>query len=154
MLAARHGQSACPVLIPEHWGPEGREAIRRRRRQYPMIAALAIAALAILPLVAYVATVSNAAHIGYHILQDTQDIAALQTDHERLQAIASSLRAPARIERLATTRLGLRPPSANQIATLPLPERAAVETPGSVGVSHRLGAYLHENEAAAARLTR
>ena len=107
-----------------------------------MIAALTIAALAILPLVAYVAAVSNAAHIGYHILQDSQDIAALQTDHERLQAIASSLRAPDRIERLATTRLGLRPPGAGQIASLSVsdarrPRTTPAVRPGCGSVSTR-----------------
>ena len=153
MRAARHGHSACPVLIPEHWGPEGREAIRRRRRQYPMIAALTIAALAILPLVAYIAAVSNAAHIGYHILEDTQDITALQTDHERLQAIASSLRAPDRIEHLATSRLGLHPPGPGQIAPLPLPDRAA-EVRGPFGLWERLDAYLHGSDLTAAPLTR
>jgi len=120
-----------------------------------MIAALTIAALAILPLVAYVAAVSNAAHIGYHILQDSQDIAALQTDHERLQAIASSLRAPDRIERLATTRLGLRPPGAGQIASLSVSELGtADDARGPSGLWQRLDAYLHRNEAAAAPLTR
>jgi len=119
-----------------------------------MLAALTIASLAILPLVAYVAAVSNAAHIGYHILQETQDVAVLQTDHERLQAIASSLRAPDRIERLATTRLGLRPPGAGQIASLSVSPLGAADDAHVSGLWQRLGAYFHRNEAAAAPLTR
>jgi len=113
------------------------------------------AALALLPFVAYVAVVSNAARIGYHILQTSQDITALETEHERLQAIASSLRAPDRIERLATTRLGLQTPGAGQIASLPLSSlRAAADARGAPGLWQRLGAYFHGNEAVAAPLAR
>jgi cell division protein FtsL len=120
-----------------------------------MAAALTIAALAILPLVAYVAAVTNAAHIGYRILQETQDVAALQTDHERLRAIASSLRAPARIDRLARTRLGLQPPGAGQLASLTLPQLDADRGGGGMpDVWQRIGAYFHRSEAAAAPLAR
>jgi len=151
MLALRQADTTSPVVLPEHWGLGGREATRRRRRRYPVIAALMIAALALLPFVAYVAVVSNAARIGYHILQTSQDIAALETDHERLQAIASSLRAPDRIEQLATTRLGLQAPGAGQIASLAVaPLRVDADTRGTPGVWQRLGAYFHRNEAVAA----
>ncbi len=120
-----------------------------------MLAALTIAALAVLPFIAYVAAVSNAARIGYQILKETQDIAALETDHERLQAIASSLRAPDRIERLATTRLGLRAPGAGQIAALELPAPATDRKPrGGPGLWQRLGEYFHRSEAQAAPLPR
>src|SRR5579875_3562590 len=98
-----------PVLPGELWVPEGKGATRRRRRRSPIFVALAIAALIVLPLLAYIATVSNAARIGYHILQLNRDIAVLESDHERLQAIASSLRSPDRLERVAESRLGLRP---------------------------------------------
>ncbi len=134
-----------------------------------MLSALTVAALAVLPFIAYIAAVSNTTHTGYHILQLNQDIAALQTDHERLQAIASRLRAPDRIERLAASRLGLRAPGAGQIAALELlptsiraglglvptawaksarePERAGP------GLWQRLGAYVHGSEAQAAPLS-
>jgi len=113
------------------------------------------AALALLPFVAYVAVVSNAARIGYHILQTSQDITALETEHERLQAIASSLRAPDRIERLATTRLALQTPGAGQIASLSVSDLGtADDARGPSGLWQRLDAYLHRNEAAAAPLTR
>jgi len=116
-----------------------------------MISALTIAALAVLPFIAYVAAVSSAAHIGYQILHLTQDIAALETDHERLQAIASSLRAPARIEHLAKTRLGLQTPGAGQIASLVLlrPEERQGSRP-QPGFWQRLGAFFYRSEAAAA----
>ena len=141
-----------PVLLPESWA-EGGEATRRRRRRYPVVAALTIAALAVLPFIAYVAAVSNAAHIGYQILHLTHDIAALQTDHERLQATASSLRAPDRIERLAVTRLGLRSPGAHQIAAIRLPRAAAAAgrpDDHRAGLWQRLGAYFKHSEAQAA----
>jgi len=120
-----------------------------------MLSALTIAALAVLPSIAYVAAVSNAARIGYHILQLNQDLAALETDHERLQAIASSLRAPDRIERLATSRLGLHAPGAGQIAALELlPLVPRREERGRPGLWQRLGAYFHRSEAQAAPLPR
>ncbi len=150
MLATRT-QTRSLVLFPEHWGPKGEEATRRRRRRYPILSALTIAALSLLPFIAYVAAVSNAARIGYRILHETQDIAALETDHERLQAIASSLRAPDRIERQAMARLGLRSPGPGQIAALDLPPVAALRRAhDEPGFWERLGAYFSGHEAHAA----
>ncbi|HLW46438.1 MAG TPA: hypothetical protein VKW09_01560 [bacterium] len=162
MLAVEKQCRVYPVLLPESWA-EGGEATRRRRRRYPVVSALTIAAFAVLPFIAYVAAVSNAAHIGYQILHLSQDIAALETDHERLQATASSLKAPSRIEQLASSRLGLRSPGARQIAAIHLP-RAASEgaaVPGQdvsrpdldgrqAGFWQRLGAYFTRSEAQAA----
>jgi hypothetical protein len=105
----------------------------------------------VLPFLAYIAATSNAAHIGYRILQLTQDIAALESEHERLQAIASSLRAPDRIEQLAMTRLGLQAPRAGQIAALPLPQIASRRVPSTQpGWWERMGAYFHRSAAAPA----
>jgi cell division protein FtsL len=149
--AARERETSSPVLIGEHWGPRGKEATRRRRRRSPVLFVLTIAAVTVLPFLAYIAATSNAARIGYRILQLDTDIAALESEHERLQAIASSLRAPDRIERLATDRLGLEAPRAGQIAALPLPDlpsrRAVSPAPGWWA---RIGEYLHRSEAAAA----
>ena len=142
-----------PVLLPESWA-EGGEATRRRRRRYPVVSALTVAALAVLPFIAYVAAVSNAAHIGYQILHLSQDIAALETDHERLQATASSLRAPDRIERLAVTRLGLRSPGAHQIAAIRLSRTAVRPDDHRAGLWQRLGAYFNRSEAQAAPVPR
>lgn len=119
-----------------------------------MLSALTIAALAVLPFIAYVAAVSNAARIGYHILQLNQDIAALDTDRERLQAIASSLGAPDRIERVAAARLGLRAPGAGQIAALELPPMSARREERGPGLWQRLSAYFRRSEAQAAPLIR
>ncbi len=154
MLAVEARETTYPVFVPEHWGPGGGKATRRRRRRYPTLSALTIAALAVLPFIAYVAAVSNAARIGYHILQLNQDIAALETDHERLQAIASSLRAPDRIERLAAARLGLRAPGAGQIAALELLPTSARRPERGPGLWQRLGAYFHRSEAQAATPSR
>jgi cell division protein FtsL len=160
MLAVEKQCRVYPVLLPESWA-EGGEATRRRRRRYPVVSALTIAAFAILPFIAYVAAVSNAAHIGYQILHLSQDVAALEMDHERLQATASSLRAPNRIERLAAVRLGLRSPGPKQIAAIHLPHAAseAAVVPGEdgsrpeerrAGFWQRLGAYFTRSEAQAA----
>lgn len=149
MLALERQHRVYPVLLPESWA-EGGEATRRRRRRYPVVSALTIAALAVLPFIAYIAAVSNAAHIGYQILHLSKDIAALETDHERLQATASSLRAPDRIERLAVTRLGLRSPGAHQIAAIRLPRIAVRADDRRSGLWQRFGAYFHRSEAQAA----
>jgi cell division protein FtsL len=162
MLALKTQRTDYPVLFPvraghagiagsELWGPEGREATRRRRRRYPVLSALTVAAFVVLPFILYVAAVSNAAHIGYRILKLNQDIAGLQTDHERLQAIASSLRAPDRIERLAAERLGLRTPGPGQTAALELPSTSVrARMTAGPGLWQRLGAYFHGSEAQAA----
>ena len=151
MMALRQAQTATPVLVSEPWGLRGREATRRRRRRYPTISTLMTTTLIVLPIVAYVAASSNAARIGYRILQENQEIAALQTDHERLQAIASSLRAPERIEHLAVTRLGLQPPNADQIASLSVPAPALRrDAERSPGLWQRIAGYFHRNEAVAA----
>jgi cell division protein FtsL len=149
MLALEKQHRVYPVLLPESWA-EGGEATRRRRRRYPVVSALTVAALAVLPFIAYVAAVSNAAHIGYQTLHLSQDIAALETDHERLQAVASSLRAPGRIERLAVTRLGLRSPGAHQIAAIRLQHTAARPADHRAGLWQRVGAYFSRSEAQAA----
>lgn len=162
MLAAQTQSRVYPVLLPESWA-EGGEATRRRRRRYPVVSALTLAALATLPFIAYIAAVSNAAHIGYQILHLSQDITVLQSDHERLQATASSLRAPSRIERIAAVRLGLRSPGAGQIAAIHLPHNAlAAALSSGAGGSRsdpdggrasfwqRLGAYFTRSEAQAA----
>jgi hypothetical protein len=131
--SARQRDISAPVLIPEQWGSRGKEATRRRRKRSP------------------VAAVSNAAHIGYRILQLNQDLAALETEHERLHAIASSLRAPDRIERLAIERLGLVTPRAEQITVLSLPTIASRQAPPKPpGLWERFGGYFHRSEAAAA----
>jgi cell division protein FtsL len=161
VLAVAKQHRVYPVLLPESWA-EGGEATRRRRRRYPVVSALTIAALAVLPFIAYVAAVSNAAHIGYQILHLSKDIAALETDHERLQATASSLRAPDRIERLAVTRLGLHSPGAHQIAAIRLPQTAAGRPASDAvrpddhraGLWQRLGAYFNRSEAQAAPVPR
>jgi len=150
VLAVEKQHRVYPVLLPESWA-EGGEATRRRRRRYPVISALTIAAFAVLPFIAYVAAVSNAAHIGYQILHLSKDIAALETDHERLQASASSLRAPDRIERLAVTRLGLRSPGAHQIAAIRLSRHSGIRPDDHrAGLWQRLGAYFNRSEAQAA----
>ena len=149
--AAQRSHDSSPVLLPERWGNRGKEATRRRRRRSPVIIVLIVAALTVLPFIAYITSITNAAHIGYHILRLTQDIAALDSEHERLQAIASSLRAPDRLEHLAIARLGLQAPRAGQIAALPLPQiakhRALQALPGWW---ERIGAYFRRSEAAAA----
>lgn len=150
MIRAAHVRTiSAPVLPREHWGPGGKEATRRRRRRSPIIAALTIAALTVLPLLAYIAVVSNAARIGYHILQLNHDIAVLETDHERLQAIASSLRSPDRLERVAETRLGLQVPGAGQVAAIVLPQ-AAARPQAHRDLWQRLADSLFQSEAQAA----
>jgi len=151
MPAFQQRDSSSLMLIPEHWGSRGKEATRRRRRRSPVLFVLTIAALTVLPFLAYIAETSNAARTGYRILQLTQDIAALESEHERLQAIASSLRAPDRLEHLAIARLGLQAPRAGQIAALPLPQVAKHRAPQALpGWWERIGAYFRRSEAAAA----
>ena len=147
-MALRQAQKLSPVLVIELPGPRGREAVRRRRRRCPTIATFTLTALILVPFVADIAAVSNQSRIGYRILQEEQEIAALRITHNRLQSIASSLRTPERVEHLAVTRLGLQLPQVGQIASLSVPapgvRRVARRVPG---LWQRISEYFHRNEA-------
>jgi cell division protein FtsL len=96
--------------------------------------AVAVALLVVLPAAFYVYERAQVARTGYLILQLQQEVNALQTQRDRLEATAAALKTPERIERLATAELGMVPPRQQQMAALTL---APVAAAGPVDLGRR-----------------
>jgi len=111
---------------------------------------VAVAIVAILPAVTLVSQRTEAARTGYAILALRQQMGALQAENARLVATATALRAPDRIERIASTDLGMVTPRPQQVATLRVipPTVAALAVPAPTFVD-RLAAWFVRSEAAA-----
>lgn len=58
-------------------------------------------------------------NLGYQIDEIKQEIAALQRENKRLELEIARLQAPERIERIATTKLGMKEPREFLLAKLP-----------------------------------
>ena len=103
----------------------------RRLRRRPLAVAVAFAILIVAPAVLLVSLRTHAASTGYEILALRQEIDTLQTDSGRLLATATTLRSLDRVERIATTQLGMAPPRQQQVAalTIPRPPAAARSVP-------------------------
>jgi len=128
-----------------------RPAPRRRFRRSPMAAALVVAALAILPALLYVFQRTEAAKTGYSILHLQRELARLESEYVRLHATVSTLRSPQRIERIATSELGMVPPRQRQLAAITMAPTIAAEPPPATARSllQRVGAWLGLGEAQA-----
>lgn len=100
-----------------------RPARRSRRRSFS--AAVAVALLIVTPAIVLVSLRTHAASTGYEILSLRQEIDALQSDNARLLATATALRSLDRVERIATTQLGMAPPRQKQVAALTIPRLPA-----------------------------
>jgi cell division protein FtsL len=148
MLALTPQSRLYPVLLPFP-AAGGASAARRRRRS--MASVVGVVALVVVPAVTLVAQRTHAARTGYAILTLQGEVEALQAENARLLAAAAALRAPERIERVATTQLGMVPPRPQQVASLPVaaPPRA-VAPPPAPSVLDRVAAWLVRPEASAA----
>ena len=149
MLALAPRPRTYPVLLPDRPGSD-REPVRRRARRRPLSSVVAVAIVAILPAVTLVSQRTEAARTGYAILALRQQMGALQAENARLVATATALRAPDRIERIASTDLGMVTPRPQQVATLRVipPTVAALAVPAPTFVD-RLAAWFVRSEAAA-----
>ena len=119
-----------------------------------MAAAMVVAALAILPALLYVYQRTEAAATGYSILRLQRELAGLESEHARLQATVSALRSPQRIERIATTELGMAPPRQRQLAAITTAPAVATSPAPPRSLAQRLGAWLGFGEAQAHELER
>lgn len=149
MLALAPRSRTYPVLFPDRPIAE-RDLVRHRARRRPLSSVVGVAIIAVLPAVMLVSQRTEAARTGYAILGLRQQIGALQTENARLVAQATALRAPDRIERLATTDLGMVTPRPQQVAALPVmpPVVAAADVPAPT-LMDRLAAWFIHSEAAA-----
>lgn len=152
MIAIDRRTQSYPVVMPDR-RLRDRPTPRRRVRRSPMAAAMVVAALAILPALLYVFQRTEAAKTGYTILHLQREFALLQSEHARLHATVSSLRSPQRIERIATSELGMVPPRQHQLAAITMaPAVAAALPPAAPSLLQRIGAWLGLGEAQAHEL--
>lgn len=152
MIALDRRARSYPVVMPDR-RLRDHPTPRRRFRRNPMAAAVVVAALAILPALLYVHQRTEAAKTGYTILHLQRELAALESEHARLQATVSTLRSPQRIERIATSELGMVPPRQRQLAAITTAP-AVTASPPSPTLVQRLGAWLGFGEAQAQELER
>jgi cell division protein FtsL len=147
MTVSEHHARVYPVWLPDR--PPRRARVRRRRLS-PIAGAMVMAVLCTLPALFLVAQRVQRAETGYAILRLQREIAQLRADHARLSAQVSALRAPQRIERIATTELGMVPPRQPQLAAITIgPATARVEVSGAPGTLHRLVRIFTDREAEA-----
>jgi cell division protein FtsL len=145
-LAPRH--RTYPVLLPDR--PQSERAVPRRSRRRPVPTAMAVVMVVALPAVVLVSLRTEAARAGYAILALRHDVESLRVENARLQATASALRAPDRIERIATLNLGMITPRPQQIASLPVAALpGAVATAPAPTVWDRMAAWFVRSEAVA-----
>ncbi|MDQ7843197.1 MAG: cell division protein FtsL [Armatimonadota bacterium] len=150
MLAVATRTRTYPVLWPERGAPERRSRATRRRRLTPLTRALVAAALVVASAIAYVGQSASAARTGYAILALRTDVERLQAEHARLLVVATGLKSPARIERIARLELGMVYPAPTQVQALALPAPAVaapVAPPPSAW--QRMADLLFGREAAA-----
>jgi len=148
--SAQHAR-VYPVWIPDRPVRRGRA---RRRRLSPVAGAMVMAVLCTLPALFLVAQRAQRAETGYAILRLQREVAQLRAEQARLVATVSALRAPQRIEQIATTELGMVPPRQPQLAAItvgPATARAQApaETPAASGMLRRLVGILGDHEAEA-----
>lgn len=149
MLAVQRRARVHPVLLPD-LGPEKGTVPRRRGRYSIATRALAVAAIVVTPAIFYVSQRTQAARIGYAILQLRKDVAILQRDNGRLLATATQLRSLDRVERIATKELGMRPRGAGQVTSIAVkPAIATSPTPAPPTVWARVSGWLGLSEAEA-----
>jgi len=150
MIALDRRLPSPPVVLPARRLRE-RPLPRRRVRRSPMAAAMVVAALAIAPALGYVWQQTEAAKTGYTILRLQRELTALQREHARLHATVSTLRSPQRIERIATSELGMVPPRQRQLAAITIPPAiaAAPQPPAARSWQERVAGWLGWGEAQA-----
>ncbi|HEX9533077.1 MAG TPA: cell division protein FtsL [bacterium] len=145
-LAPRH--RTYPVLLPDR--PASERAAPRRARRRPVRVAMATVVALALPAVVLVALRTEAARAGYTILSLRHQVETLRVENAQLQASASTLRAPDRIERIATVQLGMITPRSQQVASLPVAAYAgAVAVVPPPTVWDRMAAWFVRSEASA-----
>ncbi|MBI3998858.1 MAG: cell division protein FtsL [Armatimonadetes bacterium] len=106
-----------------------------------------------LPALFYVAQRAHRAETGYTILRLQRELSQLRAENARLLAQVSALKSPQRIERYATTELGMAPPRLPQLAAITVgPAIAQVKVPeGRRGGIRRVMELLHWRSEAEAK---
>jgi cell division protein FtsL len=148
LIAPERRARVYPVWLPER--KPGRPEHRRRPRLNPLVGATVMAVLLTSPLLLYVAQSAQRAEAGYAILRLQARVAQLRAENARLQVRVSAMRSPQRIERYATTELGMAPPRQRQLAAIPVgPAIAHVEVPPPRGFLRQVASWFGRSEAEA-----
>jgi len=155
MLAAERSERLYPVWLPDRV-PARPSGLRRRLRWNPVAGAMVTAVLLTLPALLFVSQRATRAETGYAILRLQHDLSGLRAENARLHSLASAMKSPQRIERYATTELGMAPPRLQQLAAVTVgPAIARLEPPVEHrGVLRLLGDWLWRGEAEARERTR
>ena len=150
MIAAQRRDRVYPVLLPDR-SIRAPTVARRRPRWSPIAGVMVMAVLLTLPALLYVSQRANRAETGYTILRLQRELTQLRAENARLLSLTSALKSPQRIERYATTELGMAPPRLPQLAAITVgPAIAQVEEPtGRRGALRLLGEWLGRSEAEA-----
>jgi cell division protein FtsL len=150
MIAPERRPQLFPVWMPARPAPAG-SAVRRRPRLSPMVGATVIAVLLTLPAVSYVSVGASRTEAGYAILHLQRRLAQSRAENARLTLQVAALRSPQRIERYATTELGMAPPRHHQLAAITVgPTTAQAPVPVEQRTFWRqLASWLGRSEAEA-----
>ncbi|MBM3451063.1 MAG: hypothetical protein FJX78_08835 [Armatimonadetes bacterium] len=151
MIAPQRRTQSYPVLLPRESRAPARAA--RASRTRPAIGGLLLAAVVMVALLGHVALQAGVAKAGVQMRILRAEIAQLERARGGLDAQSATLRAPARIERIAIERLGMQPPKSAQLAavTVRVPSRAALAP--REGWIERLRGWLGNRAAAAQEQT-
>lgn len=140
---------ARPRIYPTEVRRTPARSVRRPRRR-PLAIAGAFAILIVVPAILLVSLRTQAASTGYKILALRQEIDALQSDNARLLVTATALRSLDRVERIATTQLGMTPPRQQQVAALTIAQPpAAARTVPKASLWQQVTGWLGAGEAEA-----
>jgi cell division protein FtsL len=147
VIAPHRRTRTYPVLLPQEPGtPPG---ARRAPRIQPQALTLTLAALVLAALLGHVALQAGVAKAGVRLRNLRTEISQLERDRARLDAHAAEMRAPARIERIAIEKLGMRPPASSQLAAVPVRMPARPTTASREHLVDRIRGWFVQGQAAA-----
>ena len=159
MIAAERRTQTYPVWLPEESlrarpsgaRPRPLAAGRRRPLFNPTASVMVMAVLLTLPALFFVSQRAHRSETGYSILRLQRELTQLRAENARLLSKTTALKSPQRIERYATTELGMAPPRLPQLAAITVgPAVAAVAVPPERrGALRLLGEWLGRSEAEA-----
>ena len=159
MISAERRSQTYPVWLPEESPPAQPRPLaagRWRPRVHPTAGVMVMAVLLTLPALFFVSQRAHRAETGYSIMRLQRDLGHLRAENARLLSKATALKSPQRIERYATTELGMAPPRLPQLAAITVgPAVAEVAVPSERrGALRLLSEWFGRSEAEAREPTR
>lgn len=109
-----------------------RQRDRRRRRELWWILAVVLPLVTLL--LAQIHLQAQIRQVGYDVTELQRELDEVQQQERALRRQAATLSTPRRVERLATELLGMRPPTPEQLVTMPADRYGRVE-PAMLGAA-------------------